>query len=169
MSESIIIWVDCHSRISQDRFWSRCGNRDGFIRVLYCVVEVVERTFLFNILNFLSLQKIFKNRPPDLSKEGFYFERIEGDAVINKGILRTENFVMKSPVFNAVGSGKVDMVQRTTDFNLGTQPLGVIDTLFLAKSTSPVPTAFKTGLLSVKFSVFKTPESMTAWAPMLSK
>jgi uncharacterized protein YhdP len=84
---------------------------------------------LFNILKFFSLQKIFKDRPPDFSSDGFYFESIEGDAVIDRGVLSTENFVMKSPVFNAVGSGKIDMIQKTTDFNLGTQPLGTIDTL----------------------------------------
>jgi len=104
-------------------------NLSGFAHVEMKKGLIKRSHVLFNILNFLSLRKIFKHRPPDLSKEGFYFDSIEGDAVIDQGILETENFVMKSPVFNAVGSGKVDMIQRTTDFSLGTQPLGTIDTL----------------------------------------
>jgi len=86
------------------------------------------RVFI-KVLDFLSPQKTFKQRPPDLREEGLYFESIQGDAVIDQGILRSENFVMKSPVFNAVGYGKTDMARKTVDFVLGTQPHGTFDAL----------------------------------------
>jgi len=82
---------------------------------------------VFQILNFLSLQKIFKRKPPDLSKEGFYFESIGGHIVINKGVLKTENLTTKSPVFNAVAKGIGDLTKKQVDFDLGVQPLGTID------------------------------------------
>jgi uncharacterized protein YhdP len=104
-------------------------NLSGFAHVEMKKGLIKRSHVLIKVLDFFSLRKIFKHRPPDFSKDGFYFESIEGDAVIDQGILKTENFVMKSPVFNAVGSGKVDMIRRTTDFNLGTQPLGLIDAL----------------------------------------
>lgn len=84
---------------------------------------------LFKVLDLLSLQKIFKQRPPDLEKEGFYFESINSDVLIEKGILRSENFVMKSPVFNAVAYGEMDIPGKRVDFILGTQPHGTIDTI----------------------------------------
>jgi hypothetical protein len=84
---------------------------------------------LLRVLDFLSLQKIFKKRPPELDKEGFYFESIGGHAEIERGVLTTENGVMKSPVLNAVASGEVDLVEKTLALNLGVQPLETIDTL----------------------------------------
>jgi len=87
---------------------------------------------IFTILDFLSLQKIlmiFKERPPDLSNEGFYFETIKGDITIDKGMLDTENLVMKSPVFNAAAKGSIDLPRKWLDFDLGAQPLGTIDFL----------------------------------------
>jgi len=82
---------------------------------------------IFQVLDFLSLQKIFKRKPPDLSKEGFYFESIGGHVVIGKGVLETENLTMKSPIFNAVAKGTGDLTKKQLDIDLGVQPLGTID------------------------------------------
>ena len=84
---------------------------------------------MFKVLEFLSLQKIFKKRPPDISKDGFYFESVQWHAAVSRGQVKTDNFIMKSPAFNAVASGKVDMVGGTIDFDLGAQPLETIDTI----------------------------------------
>ncbi len=69
----------------------------------------------------------FRQRPPDMREEGFYFENIEGTARINKGILNTDGFVIKSPAFNAVGSGEENLYKRTHDIRLLVQPLTNID------------------------------------------
>ena len=84
---------------------------------------------IFKVLNFLSLQKIFEKRPEDISKEGFYFESIKGHFIINKGIISTDNLVMKSPVFNAASKGRVDLAGEWVDLDLGTQPFGTVDAL----------------------------------------
>lgn len=88
-----------------------------------------EPPVIIKILEFFSLQKIFKQKPLDISKKGFYFERVGGHATIRDGVLETENFTMKSPVFNAVGSGKIDLPSGTIDFDLGAQPLQTVGTL----------------------------------------
>jgi len=91
---------------------------------------VINKSHTFiKVLDFLSLQNIFKRRPPDFTKKGFYFKSIGGDAVIENGVLKTENFTMNSPVMNTVATGKVDMAGKTINFNLGVQPLETIDTL----------------------------------------
>ena len=84
---------------------------------------------IIKVLDFLSLQNIFKKRPPDLRGEGFYFETMGGEMTIKKGVLRSENFVIKSPVFNAVAYGELDIPNKEIDFILGAQPHGTIDSL----------------------------------------
>jgi len=99
----------------------------GNINILVEEGIVKKSRAIFQVLDFLSLQKIFKRKPPDLSKEGFYFESIGGHIVINKGVLKTENLTIKSPVFNAVAKGIGDLTKKQVDFDLGVQPLGTID------------------------------------------
>ena len=86
-----------------------------------------ENRVIFKILDFLSLQKIFKRKPPDLSKEGLYFESIKGHVGIREGIVRTDSMVMKSPVFNAGSRGVVDLGKKRINLEVGAQPLGTID------------------------------------------
>ncbi|MBW2017404.1 MAG: AsmA-like C-terminal domain-containing protein [Deltaproteobacteria bacterium] len=84
---------------------------------------------LIKVLNLLSIQKIFKKRPPDLSKEGFYYESIRANAVLNKGILHTRDLLMKSPVMNAVATGDLNLARRTFDLEMGIRPLETVDTV----------------------------------------
>jgi hypothetical protein len=101
------------------------GNADVVIRH-----GVVDRSGVFSrILETLSLQKIFKEKPRALVDEGFYFERMKGFAVINRGVLATENFTMESPIYNAVAAGQADLVEKTVRFTLGIQPLETLDTI----------------------------------------
>jgi hypothetical protein len=88
-----------------------------------------ESRVIIKVLDFLSLQNIYKKRPPELTGEGFYFESMTADIIIDKGILESENFVMRSPVFNAVGYGKAEIPGRSFDFVLGAQPHETIDNL----------------------------------------
>lgn len=89
--------------------------------------NIKEPHVAIKVLDFLSLQKIFQKRPPDLSKEGFYFKSIKGFVTADKGVLKTDNIFIKSPVFNAVAKGQVDLIKKQVDFDMGTQPLGTID------------------------------------------
>jgi uncharacterized protein YhdP len=105
------------------------SHLDGGANVLINKGVIRKSNVFLKILEFLSLQNIFTKKPPDLSKEGLYFESLGGHGKIEQGVLHTENLQMKSPVLNAVGTGKVDLPQGLLDFDLGIQPLGTIDTL----------------------------------------
>jgi hypothetical protein len=91
--------------------------------------KINKSNVLVKVMDFLSLQNIFAKRPPDLSKEGLYFERLNGHITINKGILETNDFMMKSPVFNAAAKGSLDLNRKWVEFEMGTQPLGTIDSV----------------------------------------
>ena len=84
---------------------------------------------LIQILNFLSIQKIFRHPPPNLSKEGFYFDKIGADFVIRKGVLSTANLLMRSPVFNAAAKGTLDLAKSLIKGDFGIQPLVTLDSL----------------------------------------
>jgi len=84
---------------------------------------------MIKVLDFLSLQKIFEQRPPDLRDEGLYFESISAGALIENGVLRSENFVMRSPVLNAVAEGSADIPRKYVSCTLFAQPHGTIDSL----------------------------------------
>ena len=105
------------------------SHLDGSTNVLISKGVIRKSNVFLKILDFLSLQNIFTKRPPDISKEGLYFESLGGHGKIEQGVLSTENTQMKSPVLNAVGAGKVDLPQGLVDFDLGVQPLGTIDTV----------------------------------------
>ncbi len=111
-------------------------NKEEFIRNLKGGANIlikkgnIKRSHaMIKILNFLSLQKIYKKRPPDLSKEGFYFESLGAHAAIDSGVLSTENLTIKSPILNAFGVGELDLAAKKVDFDMGTQPLGTVDTV----------------------------------------
>ena len=102
---------------------------------------------MIDVLDFLSIQKVFQERPPDLSKEGLYFETIAGNFVVDKGVFSTESLIMKSPILNVAGQGHIDIPKKWIDFDLGVQPLGTVDSLvshipvighiFVGKEKSP--------------------------------
>jgi len=100
---------------------------DGGTNILIERGVIRKSSVLLKILEFLSLQNIFTKRPPDLSKEGFYYESLGGHGKLEQGVLRTENAQMKSPILNAVATGSADLGQGLADFDLGVQPLGTID------------------------------------------
>jgi hypothetical protein len=84
---------------------------------------------LIKILDFLSIQKIFRHPPPNLSKEGFYFDKIGADFEMKKGVLSTENLMMRSPVFNGAAQGTLDLPRTWVKADFGVQPLVTLDSL----------------------------------------
>ena len=89
--------------------------------------KVGKPRILFQVLEFLSVQNIFKQRPPDISKEGLYFESIQGHLSVNEGVLETDRLLMKGPVLNAAATGTVDLSHDAVDADLAAAPLGTID------------------------------------------
>ncbi len=84
------------------------------------------RVFL-KILDGLNIPDKFRERPEDMREEGFYFHAVEGTGVIEKGILKTDEFIIKSPAFNAVGSGEENLYKQTHKIRLLLQPLTNLD------------------------------------------
>jgi AsmA-like C-terminal region len=115
---------------TEGKEWSDLiSHMDGGTNILVSKGTIRKSNVFLKVLEFLSLQNIFTKRPPDLSKEGLYFESLGGHGEIEQGVVHTENAQMKSPVLNAVATGSADLGQGLADFDLGVQPLGTIDTV----------------------------------------
>lgn len=110
-------------------------NLSGTANVTIQEGHVHHSSFLFKVLDALSLRKLFKPKPGDLPENTFYFERIEGHADIDHGILSTENAAMTSPVFNAVATGNADLPKRMYRFTMGIRPHETLDAIV---STIPI-------------------------------
>jgi uncharacterized protein YhdP len=115
----------------EDLLQSMSGNANIQIKEGY-----IQRSSLFtSVLDMLSLKKIFQSKTIEVPEGAFYYEEIGGYEIIDKGVLATENATMKSPVYNAVAAGKVDLIQETFDFTMGVQPLESWDKIV---STIPI-------------------------------
>lgn len=91
--------------------------------------KIHKSSLLIKLLDFFSVQKIFVKEPPDLSKEGFYFEEIKGCLEVNNGVVHSDEVVMKSPVFNAIVRGNVNLNSGKIKADLGAQPFVTIDSI----------------------------------------
>ena len=104
-------------------------NLSGNIDSIHVTRGLIRNSRVFlKILDGLNIPDKFRQRPEDMrGEEGFYFHSIEGAGVIEKGILKTDNFIIKSPAFNAVGSGEENLYTQTHKIRLLLQPLTNLD------------------------------------------
>jgi hypothetical protein len=105
------------------------GNLSGRIDDLTITQGLLKHSMIFpKILESLNFPDKFMERPIGMKDEkGFYFHSLLGTGLIDKGVLKTEEFVMKSPAFNAVGSGEENLKLKTHNIRLLVQPLGNLD------------------------------------------
>lgn len=88
---------------------------------------VIKRSNIFiKILDFLSIKGMFTKDKAGAAK-GLKFDKIEGPVDVENGIAQVEQMRLRGPVLNAVGRGKVDLIEKTVDGEVGVEPLGTID------------------------------------------
>jgi len=116
--------------------FAKGNNREHLVSSLSGSVNVLakqgvlKKSHIFiKILDFMSLQRVFEGRPSHLPKEGIYFETIAGHIDLNKGLAKTEDVTMHSPVFNAAVVGEANLCTARVNAEIGIQPLGTIDFL----------------------------------------
>ncbi|WP_229459425.1 YhdP family protein [Massilia cavernae] len=86
---------------------------------------------LLGVLSLQALPRLLKLDFKDVFSEGLAFDGISADAIINKGLLRTDNLKMWGVAATVLMDGTADIANETTnlhvvvipEFNLGTGPL----------------------------------------------
>jgi uncharacterized protein YhdP len=84
------------------------------------------KSIFFKILNIIDVKRILLRRNPDLSRKGLHFDSILGHIDIDNGTMMLKDFQMKTSLFNAVGSGKIDLENETVDSVIGVEPLSIV-------------------------------------------
>jgi len=114
----------------------------GSVNILLEQGVLKKSNVLIKILDSLSLQRIVEKRPAHLSKDGIYFEKIGAHIDLEKGMARSKDVAMRSPVFNAAAAGEADLRTGSIKAEIGVQPLGTLDFLI---SSLPVAGYLLTG------------------------
>lgn len=115
---------------AQGRDWkSIVSSLSGSVNVMVQKGMFKKSNIFIKILDFLSVKGVFERRPSDLPKGGLYFESIGGHIELDKGIAKTEDMTMESPVFNAVAIGEADLTKAQIDAEVGVHPFGTVDSL----------------------------------------
>ncbi len=86
------------------------------------------------LLGILSLQALPRRITldfRDIFSDGFAFDTITGTAVVAKGVLRTQDFLMRGPSAQVAMSGNIDLAQETQSLKVRVVP-SVGDTLSVA-------------------------------------
>jgi hypothetical protein len=91
--------------------------------------RIYKFTLLAKIFSLLNVIEVFKGHLPDLSKEGFPYDKFEIAATLHNGILKIESALIDSPAMKIVGQGKIDISDFTTDLTILVAPLRTIDIL----------------------------------------
>jgi hypothetical protein len=116
----------------------------GIIRKSNVMSQVLQ---LLNIKNILTLDFSDIN-------QGIPFDLMEGYFHVENGTVRTDDFILKSPVLNAASTGKLSLRDQTVDAKLAVQPFGTVDSLV---SKIPIAGYILTGkeksLVSYSFDV----------------
>jgi uncharacterized protein YhdP len=84
------------------------------------------KSVFFKILNLFDVRRFMSRGDRELIRKGLHFNSIFGQIDITCGIMTLKDFQMKSPLFNAVGMGTIDLKDETVDSVIGVEPLGKI-------------------------------------------
>jgi uncharacterized protein YhdP len=85
-----------------------------------------KKSVFFKILKLFDVKRLFIKKNKALLQNGMSFHSLLGHINIKSGIMRLEDFQIKSSLFNAVGRGTIDLKNETVDSVIGVEPLGKI-------------------------------------------
>lgn len=91
------------------------------------------RIYRFNILSkilsVLNLMEISRGKVPDLTKEGFSYEKMEGEAVLKNGIIFIKEGVIDGSPMKIFTQGKVDAIKEELDLTVLVAPFKTVDVI----------------------------------------
>lgn len=91
---------------------------------------------LSKVLSLLNVSQLFALKLPDMDKEGMPFSKLAATLRLEKGVLSSEDFIIRSEAMNQAYSGTLDLVKNEIDLAVAIHPLGTVD-----KIVSRIPVA----------------------------
>lgn len=91
---------------------------------------------LSKIFSLLNVSQLFALELPDMDKEGMPFSKLTGNLRLDKGVLSSDDLVIRSEAMNLAYRGTLNLVNREIDLAIAIHPLGTVD-----KIVSRIPVA----------------------------
>ncbi len=91
---------------------------------------------LSKVFSLLNVSQLLTLQLPDMDKEGMPFTKLTANLKLDKGVLSSDDLVIRSEAMNQAYRGKLDLVKDEIDLAVAIQPLGTID-----KIVSRIPVA----------------------------
>jgi hypothetical protein len=118
------------------------GNATEFVASLggrlriEMVNGVIHRSFsLQKALSLINLSFLFTKGPDE---KGLPYDQISMTWDLEKGIAKTDDMKLLSPVLRVAGVGQLDLPQQTIDAHMAVQPLKLTDSVIKAVSSVPI-------------------------------
>ena len=90
---------------------------------------------LEKILTAINVTGLFKKGP---AEKGMPYDEISATFLLDKGVAKTEDFLLRSPSVRGGGTGKIDLVHLTCDAQVAVQPLHLTDSIVRGASNLPL-------------------------------
>jgi hypothetical protein len=81
-------------------------------------------TKIFAVLNFTEL---YRGEVPNLMDDGFAYETLQAEGVVENGKLTVKNALLSAPSMRMAGQGEIDLDKKTVDMTLIVAPLRTVD------------------------------------------
>ncbi len=101
-------------------------NMGGEFHVTVTNGEIKKLVLLSKILTLLDITRLLQLKGPDMLAKTMPFDVIESDFIMKKGVMTTDNLVLKSPAMNLSAVGSIDLRNNTVDLTIGVQILPTI-------------------------------------------
>ena len=91
--------------------------------------QVHQHGGLVKFLSVLNFGEIFRGKGPDFSEEGFPYSFLVVNSEIKEGQMNIKQAVMDGPSLKIVGTGVIDLVEKTLDLEVVVIPLLAVDSV----------------------------------------
>lgn len=129
-------------------------NADGMFKLEIHNGVLRKFKFLSKAFSLLNVAQLFKMNLPDMATDGMPFRHLSADLSMEKGVLYSDNLLIRSEAMNLALTGNFSLPQLRFDVDMGVNPLGTVDSVF---SKIPVAgwilTGDKNALITVEFDI----------------
>ena len=97
--------------------------------------NILRSFVLEKILTAINITGLFKKGH---GGKGMPYDEMSATFLLDKGVVKTEDLLLRSPSLRGGGTGQIDLVQRTCDAHVAVQPLQLTDSVVRAASNLPL-------------------------------
>jgi uncharacterized protein involved in outer membrane biogenesis len=141
---------------------NKFAGLNGVVKLKLTDGEIKKYGTLAKIFSLISPTVLLNGELPDLNRQGFPYQSIQGSFNIANGVATTEDLTLASDAWRIVTLGRIDLTNRQLDLKVYVQPWQTLD-----KLVSKIPIAGKIlkgekrGMIDTYFTVkgdFDSPE-----------